>query len=96
MGGYLGQVGYTKDLMMTGQLGNFSSHSLGRLAADTGVNLIKDDSVNLVPPGKKTFHGQHETGKFATGDHVGQGLRRFTGVCGKQKFHRIRAGCRQR
>ena len=50
-GSYLRQVGDTEDLMMSGQLLDLSGNRLCRLPSDAGIDFVKDNRLDHIPPG---------------------------------------------
>jgi len=59
-GSDLRQMGNAHHLMMPCQFADLPGHGLGRLPADTCVDLIENHRIDLIPPGQQTFHCQHQ------------------------------------
>ena len=62
-------------------------------AADTGIDLIKDQCINGIFPCQYRFDRQHHPGQFTATGHLVQRFQTFSGIGGNQEFHIIIAFC---
>lgn len=80
IGCHLGQVSHTDHLPSGGYLMELPSDLLGSPSADTGVDLIKDHGVHIVPVGQHILHRQHDSGQLTAGSDLCQRLGLFAHI----------------
>ena len=76
----LGKMSNTQDLMAFSDDPHFFCHFLGGPAADTCIDLIKDQSFCLILVCQQCLDGQHDPGKFSSGYNLLQWQYRLTRV----------------
>ena len=62
------------NLVTLTKAGHLYSHRTRNLAAHICINLIKDHERRAVLVSERIFHGKHDTGNFATGCYLPEGL----------------------
>ena len=73
--GDLRQVGYDDDLMRGGKIGQHTSKSTSRGAADTGIDLVKYQRVDAVRITQDHLARQHDAAQFTARGNAAQGTR---------------------
>ena len=61
-----------------------------RPPADSRVDLVKNQSVDIIFARQHSLNSQHDPGKLAPAGHLAQGLQGLPGVGGNQKLHIIK------
>lgn len=65
-GSNLGEMSYADDLMLFGELPELLGHKFSCFAAYTGVNLIKNQSLELITFLADGSQSEHNPGEFAS------------------------------
>ena len=76
----LRKVRYDDDLMSSGKIGQHTSKSTSRRAADTGIDLVEYQSVDAVRIAENNLACQHDAAELAARRNAAQGARRQTGT----------------
>ena len=76
----LRKVRYDDDLMRSGKIGQHTSKSTSRRAADTGIDLVEYQSVDAVRIAEDNLACQHDAAELAARRNAAQGARRQTGT----------------
>jgi len=82
-------MGDTKHLSVLSDHCHFFGYFLRGTAADSCIDLIKDQRIDLVLICKDRLDGKHDPGKLTTGYDLPQRFSAFTWVCGNLIFYRI-------
>ena len=86
---HLCQMGDADDLPVAGNLLELLPNLLRCLAADTGVNLVKDGGRDAVLLCQHILDGKHHAGQLAARGNLCQRLWLFAHVGAKQKFQLV-------
>ena len=84
--GNLGQMGDAEHLMFLRDRRHLFANHAADLAADIGIDLIKNHQWNLVLLGEGAFHRQHHPRHLATGRDQPQRFGRLARIRGKDKI----------
>ena len=84
--GDLRQVGYDNHLMRSGKIGQHTSKSTSRGAADTGIDLVKYQCVDAVSITQDHLARQHDAAELAARGNAAQGTRRQADTAAIQKL----------
>ena len=75
-------MGDAEHLLMFGNGAQLFGHFLCRSAGDTGIHLVEDQGIHMIPLRQNVLHGQHDTCQLTAGGHLAHGLQGFAGVGG--------------
>ena len=90
--GALRVVGDAKHLDIGSEGVELFADLAGGLAADIGINLVKDQRRHAVVAGEEELHGEHHAGDFAAGGDGREGARGLAGVGRKAEADAVCAG----
>ena len=76
----LRKVRYDDDLMRSGKIGQHTSKSTSRRAADTGIDLVEYQSVDAVRVTEDNLARQHDAAELAARRNAAQGTWRQAGT----------------
>lgn len=76
----LRQVCYDDDLMRGGKIGQHTSKSAGRGAADTSIDLVKHQRIDTVSVTEDNLTCQHDAAELAARRNAAQGTWRQAGT----------------
>lgn len=87
-----GQVRDAEDLPLFGDLLHLFADGIGGLAADVGIDFVKNEHWDFVHLGKNRLESQHDAGHFAGTRDGAQRAGGFADVRSKLEFNRVEAG----
>ncbi len=76
----LRKVRYDDDLMSSGKIGQHTSKSTSRRAADTGIDLVKHQRIDTVRVTEDNLTCQHDAAELAARRNAAQGTWSQTGT----------------
>ena len=94
-GSKLGQMGHAQDLLGSCHTLQLFGNFLGSAAGNTGVNLVKNQGIDLVLFCQNILHGQHDSCQLTAGGNLAHGFQRFTHVGRHIESNRIGTKARQ-
>jgi len=84
--GDLRKVRHAQHLTVASHLSQFLPHLLGCPAADSGINLIENQRIDVILVSQHVLDGKHDAGKLSSGCDFGNWLGRLTGIGRDQEF----------